>query len=305
MNKDKKHVEMRNKVSSLLDTGMSIEEISDKLKLPLGTRFLKKSAKWYRYCIIAKKNQKKAIEKHPNLYSKAGKIAQQKHPWLGHELGKRYGSMAGKNRMEQLRKEGKISEYFSRAAKKLQKLNPDHSKNNMKKTHETMKKNGTFFEHQRKAAIKCMEKNPNQLKEMSTKAHRLYPLALLALESRRKNYPYEFMDCLFDSEDERKLCKIFVNHKLMIKPEEGKNIHFRINNYHIDFLIKDEVFVEYHPPMTYGTRKGETVKSYYEERREILDKNGYRKYPLVTIDRLNQIESKINKIKKLLTFERD
>ena len=166
-----------------------------------------------------------------------------------------------------------------------------------------MKKEGTFIIHKREAALKCMEKHPNQLKEMAKKAHEMYNLALMALESRRKNYPYEFMDCLFDSDSERRLCKLFVEHKLLIKPEEGKNIHFKINRCHVDFFIKNSVFVEFHPPLQYGRKKGETVKSYYQEKRKILDENGYKDYPLIIIDRLRNVEPKINKIKKLMSLK--
>lgn len=107
MKKEMKHIEARNKVKALIDLGFSLEDISKKMNIPVGSRFIKKTVKWYRYCIRAKENQKKAIEKHPNLYSKAGKIAQKKHPWIGPKLGKEYGSVVGKIRMEQLRKRRK------------------------------------------------------------------------------------------------------------------------------------------------------------------------------------------------------
>jgi len=299
MTKDKKHIEMRNKVESLMDRRFSIEEIAHKLKLPLGSRYIKNSAKWYKYCVIAKRNQKKAIEKHPNLYSKAGKIAQQKHPWLGCELGKKYGAIQGRNRAERLKGN---SEYFSMMARRLHEIDPEHSRRNMNKAHATMKKKGIFIKHQKEAALKCMEKNPNQLKEMSKKAHEMYPLALLALESLRRNYPFEFMGCLFDSDSERRLCEIFIRSKLMEKPIEGKNVHFRINKNHVDFFIQNSIFVEFHPPINYGRSKGETVKSYYEERRRILDGNGFENYPLIVIDRLRNIEPEIKKIKELISF---
>ena len=299
MKKDEKHIEIRNTIENLLDRDFSITEIAHKLNLPLGTRYVKKSAKWYRCCVIAKKNQKKAIEKHPNLYSKAGKIAQQKHPWIGYELGKKYGAIQGKKRAELLKGN---SEYFSMMARRLYEIDPEHSRRNMKKAHLTMKKKGIFIEHQRKAALKCMEKNPNQLKEMSKKAHEMYPLALLALESLRRNRPFEFMGCLFDSNCERRVCEIFVRAKLMEKPIEGKNVHFRINKKHIDFFIQNSIFVEFHPPRNYGSSKGETVKSYYEERRRLLDGNGFQNYPLIVIDRLRNIEPEIKKIKELISF---
>ncbi len=69
MKKDIKHIEYIEKINKLLQKGFSIEEISTKLSIPLGTRYEKETAKWYRYCIRAKENQKKAIEKHPNLYA--------------------------------------------------------------------------------------------------------------------------------------------------------------------------------------------------------------------------------------------
>ena len=102
MNTNNEHKKIRTKVEQLLLNKLSIEEIAKTLNLKVGTRFEKKSAKWYRYCVIAKNNQKKAIEKHPKLYSKAGKAAQKKHPWLGSALGKKYGPIQGKKRANEL-----------------------------------------------------------------------------------------------------------------------------------------------------------------------------------------------------------
>jgi len=302
MNKDKEHIRIRTEVENLMTSGHSIEDIATRLNLPLGTRYLKGSAKWYRYCIKAKINQKKAIEKDPLLYSKAGKIAQQKHPELGINLGKKYGPIYGALNRERLKGN---SAYYSMMAKKLQEKDPEHSRRNMRKTHQIMRDNGTFNEHQRLASINCRKMHPNQLKEMSKKAHSLYPLALMGLESRRRNYPFKFMECTFDSDSERRVCEIFVQHNLMDMPEDGKNIHFRINKAHIDFFIQNKVFVEFHPPVQYGIKKGETVESYYNYKRKILDDNGYKDYPLIVIDRLRAIEPKIRKIKKLLAFELD
>jgi len=300
MQNDENHIKIRENIEQLLNAGISIEEVSQQLKLPLGSRYIKNSAKWYRFCIVAKRNQKKAIEKDPNLYSKAGKIAQQKHPWIGCEMGKKYGRMLGKSRANQLRGN---SAYFSMMAKRLQKIYPDHSRKNMLKAHQTMKEKGTFEKHQKDATLKCMEKHPDQLKKMSKRAHELYPLALLALESRRRNYPYKFMDCEFDSDSERKLCEIFVNNGLISKPVEGQNVHFRLNRHHVDFFLMNKIFVEFHPPRKFGRNAGETVKSYHDHKRKLLDDNGYAEYPLMIIDRLVRIEHKIKKIKKLLALE--
>jgi len=296
MKRDNKHVEIRNKVENLLSKGFSVEEISRKLSIPFGTRYIQGSAKWYIYCIKAKERQKKAIEKHPGLYSKAGKIAQQKHPWIGKELGKKYGSIQGKLNAQKLKGN---SEYFSKMAKKLQQVNPGQSKNNMIKAHETMKKIGTFNEHQKKAALKCKEKNPFQLKEMSKKAHEKYPLALLALESHRKNYPYEFMGCLFDSNDERIICQKLVKKGLIEKPIEKVNVHFRIRRCHIDFFIQNKLFIEFHPARKFG-RTIETERGYYKERRKLLNKNGFEKYPLIIINNLKDADFKVEEAEKLI-----
>jgi len=293
------HVKIREEIELLLKNGCSIQKIANMLSIPLGTRFIKGSGKWYRYCVRAKENQRKAIEKHPNLYSKAGKIAKQKYPWLGKELVEKYGKMAGKIRMAQLEKQGIKKEHFSRMAKRLQEINPEHSRVNMKKAHETMRKKGTFNEHQRQAALKCMEKNPNQLKEMSKRAHEMYPLALLALDSRRKNYPYKFMGCSFDSKEEVLVCKELFKNGLMDKPLENVNTHFRLGRFHIDFFIRNKLFLEFHPPRKFG-RKIETEESYFLERRKLLDEKGFKNFPLIVISNIKELSSKIEEIKKII-----
>ena len=63
MKKDENHIKMRDEIEKLICKGFSIEEIALKLNLALGSRYIKKSAKWYKYCIVAKKNQERAIEK--------------------------------------------------------------------------------------------------------------------------------------------------------------------------------------------------------------------------------------------------
>lgn len=295
VNKNKEHVKIRNLIEDSIKEGLFIDEISEKFFIPIGTRFVKGSVRWYAYYIKAKQNQKKTIEKHPNLYSNAGKIAHQKHPWIGKQLGRKYGSIQCKINAERLRGN---SEYFSKMAKRLHEINPEYSRVNIKKAHETMKAEGNFYEHQRDAALKCMEKNTNQLKEMSKIAHERYPLALLALESRRKNYPYEFMGCFFDSEQEKLLCKKFVDKGLIDKPIEKVNVHFRIRRCHIDFFIQNKLFIEFHPSRKFG-RKIETEESYFKERRMLLDKNGFENYPLIVIGNLKEIEEKINEIRIL------
>ncbi len=230
------------------------------------------------------------------MYSRAGKIAQQKHPWLGRVLGKKYGPIQGKINAERLKGN---SDYFSKMAKRLYEINPKHSSDNMRKAHATMKKKGTFIEHQRKAALKCMEKNPGQLKDMSKVAHKKYSLALLALESKRRNYPYRFMDCSFDSNEEMIFCEKLVEFGLIERPIEGLNVHFRIGRSHVDFFIQNRIFIEYHPPRRFG-RVIETEESYYGDRRSLLNTYGFRGYPLIVVSNLREAEDKLVYVKKLI-----
>lgn len=293
---DINHIQQREEIRNLLNQGFSLDEIAEKLSIPIGTRYIRNSVKWYIYCLKAQANQKAAIEKHPGLYSIAGKIAQQTHPWIGKKLGKKYGPIQGKKNAEKLKGNSK---YFSEMARKLQKINPQLSKNNMKKAHETMKNKGIFNEHQRLASLKCIEKNPLQLKEMSKKAHSKYPLALLALESKRKNYPYSFMNCSFDSNEERIICKKLIDKGVLESPTENVNVHLRVGKCHVDFFIKNLVFVEFHPPRKFG-RKIETSENYYNERRKLLDDNGYNKNPLIVINNLKEADKKIEDIKSII-----
>ncbi len=299
MKKDEEHVRIRTEVEGLVKAGLSDEYIAKKLDLEIGMRYKRKTVRWYKYCLVAKENQRKAFEKYGvAVYSNAGKIAQKKHPWLGHELGKKYGSIAGKKRIMQIRKSGKSKEYFSAMAKKLQEKDPEHSQRNMKKAHETMKKNGVFYAHQKEATLKCRDKHPNQLKEMSKRVHELYPdLAHRSRRKQRENSPYWYKGCRFDSNQERAVCKLLVGHNLIDIPIESKNVQFRIQNYEIDFFLKEKVFLEFHPPISLGN-KIETEKSYFKKRREILDENGFKNYPLVVISHIKEAEETVKEIKR-------
>ncbi len=299
MKKDELHVKMRSKVKELIEEGFSDEEIAEELGLEIGTRYLERTVRWYCFCLVAKQNQKKAFEKHGcELYSKAGKIAQKRHPWIGYELGKKYSSIAGKKRIEQIKESGKAKEYFSKLAKKLHEKDPEHSRRNMKKAHETMKRNGNFYSHQKEATLSCMQNHPGQLKEMSKKAHELYPdLAYRSRRTQRENSPYLYNGCKFDSNQEREVCKLFVGHNLIDIPIEGKNVQFRIQNYEIDFFLKEKVFLEFHPPISFGD-KIETEEIYFNKRRKILDENGFKDYPLIVIPHIKKAEGMIMEVKQ-------
>jgi len=67
------------------------------------------------------------------------------------------------------------------------------------------------------------------------------------------------------------------------------------------FFIKKKVFVEYHPIVSYYENGKKSVKEYYNYKRDILNKYGYSKYPLIIIENLKKVDSAIEKIKSLLT----
>lgn len=107
----------------------------------------------------------------------------------------------------------------------------------------------------------------------------------IALEVRRKNWPYWYAGVPFDSEGERQTAKWLSTHFNFI-PKEGKNCHIKVNGGEIDFRVEN-MFIEYHPRDANRLTKQE----YYEARRKLLDENGYENYPLVVIKSLDSLEN--------------
>lgn len=80
-------------------------------------------------------------------------------------------------------------------------------------------------------------------------------------------------------------------------PIEGKNVQFRIQNYQIDFFIKEKIFLEFHPPISFGSRI-ETEEIYFNKRRKILDDNGFESYLLIVIPHIKKAEEIVTEIKR-------
>jgi len=113
-----------------------------------------------------------------------------------------------------------------------------------------------------------------------------------AMESRRQNYPFWFLGVPFDSDIERKVAKqLFLN--LFFIPKERVNCHIKLNGGEFDFFIWNQIFIEFHP----WDWNGNSIKKYYKKRRRILDKNGYREYPLITIDSIDKLKTFISYMK--------
>ncbi len=109
--------------------------------------------------------------------------------------------------------------------------------------------------------------------------------AISAIIKNRQNYPYVFMGCKFDSAHEAEICKLLVKHEIIQKPIEGVNVHFRVDSKEFDFFPQQKVFIEFHP---WDFRK--TEKEYYDNRRKVLDINGFEGVPLIVLKELENFE---------------
>jgi len=69
-----------------------------------------------------------------------------------------------------------------------------------------------------------------------------------------------------------------LNNKLKI----NNNCHISIGRYEFVFFINN-TFIEVHPYNNWDMKKGITATKYYNNRRKILNKNGYKDYPLLVL----------------------
>jgi len=89
---------------------------------------------------------------------------------------------------------------------------------------------------------------------------------------------YKFKQCYFDSKGELEIARC-IYYQLNIKLKERISCHFLIGLKEIDFFINN-CFIEYHPAVW---NYNKYHNDYYQKRRELLNKNGYKKYPLLVI----------------------
>jgi len=151
-------------------------------------------------------------------------------------------------------------------------------------------------ETQRKGAFNLIKKlkRERRYKKHQSKAGKLGGLigGPASIKKQRSNKPYYFMNVPFDSEQEKEFCKSLIKYNLLKKPIEGENVHIRVGRKEFDFLIKQKLFIEYHP----FDSSGKSTKEYFIERREVLNKNGFKKYPLIVIDNFKDINKKIESL---------
>ena len=133
---------------------------------------------------------------------------------------------------------------------------------------------------------------PGNLKLMSREEHLVElcknnakKASKIGRKIKRQNSKYVFMGCKFDSKNEMKFCRMLVKKKLINRPIEGKNVHFQVEDIEIDFFIQNKLFIEH--------RTNRVWKKYYIERRRILDKNSYKKTPLIIFVSYHSIDKEI------------
>ncbi len=99
-----------------------------------------------------------------------------------------------------------------------------------------------------------------------------------AQKSIRDNGPYIFNTIHFANNAEMEFGMNI--HYQIESLKERENYQFVIDNKSLDFFIKRfKCFIEYHP----WDRSGLTYKEYYDIRKKLLNKNGYKDYNLIVI----------------------
>jgi len=120
--------------------------------------------------------------------------------------------------------------------------------------------------------------HPDRVRENSRKA------ALASLASQRQNSPYYLDNVPFDSNEERQ-AMLIISERFNITPIEGVNCHVRVNGGEVDFRPTENLFIEYHP---WDRKLSEG--QYYENRRKLLDENGFRDCRLIVAKSLEEVK---------------
>lgn len=285
-----KKLQQLNKILLLKGQGKSIEEISSLVGLPVGSFKEDNTIKRILYIesrraggiavqkTITKEDRQKRVTKnnyfkrmannkewHISLGKRGGTATQKK--WRGSIEQKKWCSKAGKisakinKTLTSIRSKKLPKEHFSKMGKRTAELYPNHVKEMRKKA---LLNNPDFYEKKREIARRTILKlNPAKL-------------AAKARQKMRLKGRCVYNGISYDSFGEIKYCKKL--ELLGYIPIPYKTLHVPIGNKEVDFIFKDTVY-EYHPYDFTGKSKTE----YFNERRQLLDDNGYNKYKLVVI----------------------
>jgi len=285
----KKHQIIRNEIENLKKLGYTDEKISSILEIPIGNNPLKdkKTIKWYNFCLRSRKVAKDTHKKHPNLYVNnrlkmmEGLSRKRKDP----EYDRKYREQHRRTALDNYQRNPSLKAMCAATGRRT-----------IRKAIETMKKNGTYTKHQVeagsiggkkgiKSTIQILKKDGKYIKHQR-KAAKIG--GAKASQLNRENKPYWFMGVPFDSNQELEFCKMLLKYKIIKKPVEGTNTHFKTGSKDIDFFPQQKLFIEFHP----WDRKF-NKQQYYDRRRKALDENGFEKIPLTVIERLDEFEDKV------------
>jgi len=111
-----------------------------------------------------------------------------------------------------------------------------------------------------------------------------------------RNRYYWFMGVGFLSNVECEVAKLKFK-EIGIVPIPEVNCHIQVDGKVVDFYNLG-CFEEFHP-MNGNYENGRPRVEYYKERRELLDKNGYKKYPLIHWTSLREVEDTLHFLKKI------
>lgn len=107
---------------------------------------------------------------------------------------------------------------------------------------------------------------------------------LRTIKLLRKKYLYKhprYLGLEFDSNTEILICKNLKKRYSSFKPVQNITIHRTVGHKEFDFLVKN-TFIDYHP---FDIKK-RTLNAYYEERRKVLNDNGFKNSNYIVISNI-------------------
>lgn len=170
-------------------------------------------------------------------------------------------------------RKNKISTFFD------SKLQSKRGKKGGKASVISNKKNGTSL-WDSKVRRKCYEtQKNNKLGFFDSKLQS--KLGKKGAKRLRENKGYYWKGNYFASSRE---CEIgmCVSYQFNIKLKEGVNFQKEVDYKSFDYFLFNYLFLEFHQVLKFF-QPDETEKSYYKKRRNILNENGYKDYPLIVI----------------------
>jgi len=294
-----KFEKIKKKVKRFLSENKSEEEISDLLNILVGRTFRDKfSVKWYIRSIQLN-----------SIASLGGKAVHKKHPDLNSRLVK---IMHAKTK-ERIKNDHEFAEYMHKKAVErgniTHRKHPELAKERVKISHQRIKKYRKDPAYDKKYRLSRSAggkvsgkiigpKNVKIMREYLTKdilskgGKKGGPIGgAKTAELFRQKRNILFQNVFYDSMMELECAKLFIKHKIVGNFIDSYNCHVKIETKDFDFFPQRKVFVEFHPLAIFDS--DETHDSYYQKRRDVLDRTGYKNYPLIILTKLNEFEEKV------------